>query len=203
MTTLESPQVAELLSELHRLAAEQHQRGKSGFEAVPPVQRYMAVDSSTGRLLYTLARIGRPENIVEFGTSHGISTCYLAAAVKDNGKGRVIATELLPEKAEASRVNLTRAGLQQHVEIRVGDALITLGSDLPEEIDFVFLDGDKELYTSILRLLKSRLSSNAVIVADNMNMLSSSYAIWLEKNGFLGLEVPFKGGVGLYARGPE
>jgi predicted O-methyltransferase YrrM len=47
----------------------------------------MPVAPDVGRLLYALVRASRPETVVEFGTSFGISTFHLAAAVTDNGRG--------------------------------------------------------------------------------------------------------------------
>ena len=48
-----------------------------------------------------------------------------------------------------------------------GDALETLGVDLPETIDLLLLDGAKALYPEILGLLESRLRPGAFVVADN------------------------------------
>lgn len=81
---------------------------------------------------------------MEFGTSFGVSTLHLAAALRDNGGGRVISTEFEPTKVARARANLCAAGLHDLVEIRVGDALETLARDLPEEIDLVLLDGAKK-----------------------------------------------------------
>lgn len=61
----------------------------------------MPVSAVGGQLLYNLVRAVRPATVVEFGTSFGISTLYLAAAVRDNGTGRVITTELSKEKVAA------------------------------------------------------------------------------------------------------
>src|SRR5215213_2331444 len=57
-------------------------------------QAYLPISARGGELLYNLVRAIRPATVVEFGTSFGISTLYLAAAVRDNGTGRVISTEL-------------------------------------------------------------------------------------------------------------
>jgi predicted O-methyltransferase YrrM len=114
-----------------------------------------------------LARSMRARSIVEFGTSFGVSTLHLAAALRDNDGGRLITTEFEPSKVERARKNLTEAGLIDLVEIREGDALLMLGTDLPEVIDLVLLDGAKGLYPDILRLLESRLRPGALIVADN------------------------------------
>src|SRR5947199_5506709 len=95
----------------------------------------LAISRETGALLYMLARSSRARTIVEFGTSFGISTLHLAAALRDNGGGRIISTEFEPTKVARARANLNAAGLDDLVEIRVGDALETLARDLPEGID--------------------------------------------------------------------
>jgi predicted O-methyltransferase YrrM len=127
----------------------------------------LAVSRETGALLYMLARSSGARTIVEFGTSFGISTLHLAAALRDNGGGRVIASEFEPSKVARARENLTAGGLIDLVEIREGDALQTLSVDLPETIDLLLLDGAKSLYNEILNLVESRLRPGALIIADN------------------------------------
>jgi predicted O-methyltransferase YrrM len=127
----------------------------------------LPVSRETGALLYMLARGCGARMIVEFGTSFGISTLHLAAALRDNGGGRLITSEFEPSKAARARNNLTAAGLMDLVEIREGDALQTLSVDLPETIDLLLLDGAKALYPEILSLVESRLRAGAFIVADN------------------------------------
>jgi predicted O-methyltransferase YrrM len=114
----------------------------------------LAVSRETGVLLYMLARSTKARTIVEFGTSFGISTLHLAAALRDNGGGRLITTEFEPSKAARARDNLKAGGVMDLVEIREGDALETLSHDLPETIDLVLLDGAKALYPEILRLVE-------------------------------------------------
>jgi len=127
----------------------------------------LAVSRETGTLLYMLAQSSGARTIVEFGTSFGISTLHLAAALRDNGGGRLITCEFEPSKAARARANLTAGGLIDLVEIREGDALETLSVNLPETIDLLLLDGAKALYPEILNLVESRLRSGAFIVADN------------------------------------
>jgi predicted O-methyltransferase YrrM len=127
----------------------------------------LPVSRETGALLYMLARGCGARMIVEFGTSFGISTLHLAAALRDNGGGRLITSEFEPSKVARARNNLTAAGLMDLVEIREGDALQTLSVDLPETIDLLLLDGAKALYPEILSLVESRLRAGAFIVADN------------------------------------
>src|SRR5205809_422472 len=127
----------------------------------------LAVSRETGVLLYMLARSSRARTIVEFGTSFGISTLHLAAALRDNGGGRLITTEFEPSKVARARENLAAGGLIDLVEIREGDALQTLRVDLPDTIDLLLLDGAKGLYPEILSLVESRLRPGALVVADN------------------------------------
>ena len=130
----------------------------------------LAVSRETGALLYMLARSSGARTIVEFGTSFGISTLHLAAALRDNGGGRLITSEFEPSKAARARDNLRAGGVIDLVEIREGDALETLSADLPETIDLVLLDGAKSLYPEILGLLEGRLRPGALVVADNADM---------------------------------
>ena len=127
----------------------------------------LAISRETGTLLYMLARSSHARTIVEFGTSFGISTLHLAAALKDNGGGHLITSEFEPSKVAQARANLTAGGLIDLVEIREGDALHTLSVGLPDTIDLLLLDGAKALYPEILSLVESRLRPGAFIVADN------------------------------------
>ncbi len=122
----------------------------------------LAVSRQTGALLYMLARSSRARTIVEFGTSFGISTLHLAAALRDNGGGCLITSEFEPSKVAKARDHLAAGGLSDLVEIREGDALETLSADLPETIDLVLLDGAKSLYPDILGLVESRLKPGAI-----------------------------------------
>ncbi len=127
----------------------------------------LAVTRDTGVLLYMLARSAGARTIVEFGTSFGISTLHLAAALRDNGGGRLITSEFEPSKAVRARENLTGGGLIDLVEIREGDAVQTLSADLPETIDLLLLDGATALCPEILSLVERRLRPGALIIADN------------------------------------
>lgn len=187
MTTLTTAPVAPLLDRLFKDAEATHPMHDPAFAAVSSEERLrlmrsradyrhfyaqlkdyaLPVSRDTGRLLYMLARATGARAIVEFGTSFGLSTLHLAAALKDNGGGRLITTEFEPSKIARARDNLAAGGLSDLVEIREGDALETLASGLPDTIDLLLLDGAKSLYRDVLGLVESRLRAGAVIVADN------------------------------------
>jgi predicted O-methyltransferase YrrM len=158
---------------------------------------YMPISPQGGDLLYILARAKRPKIIVEFGTSYGVSTICLAAAVADNGTGRVVSTELNTAKAAAARANLVEARLADHVTILPGDARTTL-NDIPGPIDLVLLDGWKDSCLPLLRSLESRLASGALIVADDINLSSlSGYLEYVRDpaNGYVSAAFPVEDGM--------
>jgi len=115
---------------------------------------YLPVTPEAGRLLYSLVRATRPQTVVEFGMSLGLSGIHLAAAVRDNGSGRVVTTELSAAKIVTATRNFEEAGLADVVTVLEGDALETL----------------KELYIPILELLEPRLTPGTLVVADNTSM---------------------------------
>jgi predicted O-methyltransferase YrrM len=125
----------------------------------------LAIRDEVGALLYVVVRARRPTRAIEFGASHGLSTIYIASALKDAAHGSLVTTELRPMKAEATRANLASAGLGDLVEVRTGDALETL-RELEGPVEFVFLDGRNDFYLPVLELLEPSLAPGAVVAAD-------------------------------------
>lgn len=158
---------------------------------------YMPISRQAGNLLYILVRAKRPNSVIEFGTSYGISTIYLAAGVADNGTGQVVTTELNATKVLAARANLEEACLADRVTILLGDARTTL-NDIPEPIDIVLLDGWKELCLPVLQSLEPRLAMGALIVADDINLPSlSGYLDYIRHpaNGYVSVAFPVEDGM--------
>src|ERR1700683_5040553 len=158
---------------------------------------YMPVSPGTGKLLYALVRACRPETVVEFGTSFGISTIHLAAAVTDNGTGRVVTTELSDRKATAARQNLEQAGLGGVVPILQGDALETLAS-VTGPVGLVLLDGWKELYLPVLRLVQPPLTPGALVLGRDTSYESAAGSLAHVRdpgNGFVSVAFPVDDGI--------
>jgi predicted O-methyltransferase YrrM len=210
MSTLTSPPVAKLLDHLFAEADRNDPAAFGHFDAMevkldgPASGRqraelmrdiYMPVTPDVGRLLYILARNRGAKTIVEFGTSFGISGIHLAAALRDGGGGRLITTEFEATKAARAKENFHASGLDDLVEIRVGDAFETLKDDLGGQIEFVLLDGWKELYLPMLKFLEGRLSAGALIIADDLDVEPKDLAPYLDyvrnaKNGYVSVEFP-------------
>ncbi len=153
----------------------------------------LAVSRETGRLLYMLARSSQARTVVEFGTSFGISTLHLAAAVRDNGGGAIITSEFEAGKVALARNHFADAGVNDLIEVRVGDALETLSRDLPPSIDMLVLDGAKAIYPEILALVQPSLRAGALIVADDADFSPEYLQRVRGDDGFMSL--PFNDGV--------
>jgi predicted O-methyltransferase YrrM len=158
---------------------------------------YLPISAGGGNLLYALVRAVRPDTVVEFGTSYGISTIYLAAALTDNGAGRVFSTELSATKIAAAQDNLIEAGVADPVTILPGDALETL-TDVPGPIGLVLLDGWKDLCLPVLRLLEDRLAPGALVVADDISFASmADYLAYVRSpaSGYVNVTFPVEDGM--------
>ena len=119
-----------------------------------------------------LTRTSRAQSVVEFGCSLGISTTYLAAAIRDAGNpGEIVTTELLPEKISSARKNLAEAGLEDLVKWREGDALETL-RQLPASVNLFFLDGRNDLrpYLDYVRDPDNDYTSVEIPLADGVEV---------------------------------
>jgi predicted O-methyltransferase YrrM len=220
-STLRSPAVIDVLARLFAQVEQQDPLAKQRVQSreaeighrLPQAQRYelygeapLAIAHDVGELLYTLVLGTRARKVVEFGSSLGISTIFLAAAIRDSEySGSVIATEMLQSKVQAARRHLAEAGLEDLVELRRGDALQTL-ADLAEPVDLLFLDGRNDLYLTVLRLLEPRLAPSALVAAD-LNADDPDLSPYLEHvrdpaSGYFSTTVPLDAGVELSIRLP-
>ena len=210
-SVLYDPRVRRVLDRMHA-AADQNDppllakaRGKLGKARTALLdEAFIPVSPEAGRLVYTLARGAAPGTTVEFGTSFGISTIYMAAAVRDRGAGRVITTELLQSKADRAREYIREAGLLDVVDLRVGDALETL-EDLKADVTMLFLDGWKELYLPVLKLVEPKLKAGALVAADDLDLFPEALKPYLDyvrepANGYVSVTLPVGDAVELSAR---
>ncbi len=174
--------------------------GRSIIETVQPrlSEAYIGVPPEVGQLLYLTARAIDAKQAVEFGTSFGISAVYLAAAMRDTG-GHFVGSEKEANKIATARQNLDRAGLSAFAEVRSGDAMQSL-ADLPAPIDLVLLDGWKDLYLPMLRLLMPKLRKGSVVMADNITMFKKDLRPYVDfvqdpTNGFQSTTLPLGSGL--------
>ncbi|MGA2064541.1 MAG: class I SAM-dependent methyltransferase [Thermoguttaceae bacterium] len=174
-------------------AATSEQKAAMLQDALLPVSR------DAGRFLYAVARSISAKRIVEFGTSFGVSTIYFAAALRDNGGGVVIGSELEGSKVAKANRHLAEAGLSQFADIRAGDALRTL-RNVGGTVDLLFLDGWKLMYPDVLKLVMPNLRQGAVVLADDVTLFPDDVAGYLEfvrhpANGLVTATLPLGDGI--------
>jgi len=155
-----------------------------------------SISPQQGDLIYLLCRAIRAQRVVEFATSFGVSTIYFAAAIRDNGGGTVIGSEIVPGKAFKALANLKEAGLDQWVEMRDGDARQTL-CNLDGPVDFALIDGwptpsGPSLALQVLQIVAPQIRPGGLLMNDNAEPDYLSY-VRDPQNGFVSIALPMKG----------
>jgi predicted O-methyltransferase YrrM len=166
--------------------------------------KYVALDRDKAELCYLLCRLRGARRVVEAGTSYGVSTLYLAAAVRDNGGGLVIGTEREPGKIAAARDNFQAAGLADVIELREGDLRETLACD-DGPVDLLLLDIWVAMVRTTVELVAPRIPVGGFIVADNTTARRDAYRdlfAYLDdtSSGFTTMTLPLHNGLELAVR---
>ena len=176
--------------------------------------KLVALDREKAEFCYQVCRAMRATRVVEGGTSFGVSTLFLAAAVRDNLRGNlrgegeegiVIGTEYEPEKAKAARANFAEAGLSDLIELREGDLRETL-ADVGGAVDFMLIDIWTPMSRPALELVAPRLREGAVVICDNTAQFPEAYRDYFDfvhdpANGMRTMTLPFEGGLEFTVRG--
>lgn len=160
-----------VLETYHELIREEHSKprdmppgGRDGGQD----RRLRAVGPDTGRFINILAKSLKAPTILELGTSFGYSCIWLAEAARASG-GKLISMELHAYKTEFAREMAGKAGLSEHIDFQIGDAVEMIKA-LPLGVDFILVDLWKDLYIPCLEAFYPKLNPGAIIVADNMFM---------------------------------
>jgi predicted O-methyltransferase YrrM len=166
--------------------------------------KLVALDRDKAEFCYQICRALGAKRVVEAGTSFGVSTLVLAAAVRDNlrlygGEGMVIGTEYEPKKAEAARAHFAEAGLSGFIELREGDLRQTL-MKVGAPVDFMLIDIWTPMARPALELVAPYLRDGAVVIADNTSQFPDAYRDYFEfvndpANRFRTMTLPFEGGL--------
>jgi predicted O-methyltransferase YrrM len=173
--------------------------------------KLIALDRVKAEFCYQTCRALRARRVVEAGTSFGVSTLFLAAAVRDNLRqepqgldgpgqsGLVIGTEYEPEKASTARGHFADAGLSDFIDLREGDLRETL-VDVKGPIDFMLIDIWTPLARPALSLIAPLLREGAVVICDNTLQFQEAYGEYFDfvhnpRNGLRTMTLPFDGGL--------
>ena len=160
--------------------------------------KLVALEPAKAEFCWRLCRAIDARRVVEVGTSHGVSTLYLADAVRANGGGVVIGTEWEAEKAKIARGHWAEAGLSHLIDLREGDLRETL-KHLEGPIDFVLMDIWTEMARPAIELIAPHLGVGAVICADNTGGFEEPYRAYFAfvrdpANRLSTMTLPFQGG---------
>jgi predicted O-methyltransferase YrrM len=223
MSILNDPPLEQLVANLHarsdaQIASMEEYYRKDNLYAQHPSgddaahlksfrsDKLVALDRDKAEFCYLLCRANRARRIVEAGTSYGVSTLYLAAAVRDTirasgGEGVVIGTEYEPAKASAARAHFAQAGLDALIDLREGDLRDTL-RQVDGPVDFMLVDIWTPMARPALELVAPRLRPGAMVVCDNTHDHRATYADYFAflndpANRFRTMTLPFSGGMEL------
>lgn len=192
-------------AQTHRYFSDRARKGDLSWDGLDAeANRFMAdkmvaLEPVKAEFCHMLCRSLRAKRVVEIGTSFGVSTLYLADAVRANGGGVVIGTEYEPAKAAQARANFAAAGLGDLIDLREGDLRETL-QVIEGPVDFVLMDIWTEMARPALELVHPRLRPGAVVIADNTDQFRHAYRHFFEfvqnpKNGLTAMTLPFEGGL--------
>lgn len=181
--------VASVLDRLYREDTEQRRAG------LPSSQRTRNVSVETGRFLFLTARAMNARSVLEIGSSNGLSTIWLALAMRSTG-GRVTGTEILPIRVDEANAHLAEAGLADFGEVILGDArqsVATLGGAL----DLIFIDAEKDDYVDHFQAAFPLLRSGGVVLADNVTShdISDYQSMLRERDDVDTLTLPLDRGI--------
>jgi predicted O-methyltransferase YrrM len=198
-------------AETHSYFSERGTRGELNWDGLDDdANRFMAdklvaLEPVKAEYAHLMCRALGARRVVEVGTSHGVSTLYLAQAVKENGGGTVIATEYEPAKAAAARANFAEAGLADLIDLHEGDLRETLKA-IEGPVDLVLMDIWTEMARPAIELIGPHLKPGAVVLADNTGgFFAHAYRhffAWLDDpaNRMRRMTLPFQGGLELCVR---
>jgi predicted O-methyltransferase YrrM len=198
---IRDPKVRAVIERLYATRSFPQSDGPRGGRRPEDFAEYgFSIHPDQGDLIYLLCRGMAAHRVVDFATSVGMSALYFAAAMRDNGGGLVIGSELVPAKADTAGRNLAEAGLDQYAEIRVGDARTTL-RDLGGPVDFALIDGwpmpsGPSLAREVIEIVAPQLRIGGYVLNDNAEPDFLAF-IRDPANGFLSITLPIKRGTEL------
>jgi predicted O-methyltransferase YrrM len=190
--------------------AERGKRGELSWDGFDETShRYMAdklvaLEPDKADFCHLVCRSIGAKRIVEVGTSYGVSTLYLADAVRANGGGLVIGVEHEPAKAAAARAHFAEAGLSGLIDLREGDLRETL-KVIEGPVDFVLMDIWVEMARPAIELIHPHIRPGGVIVADNTARVREPYRHFFAfvddpAHGYSRMTLPFEGGLEFIVR---
>ena len=139
-------------------------------EAVKAGKTYANVPAADGRLLRLLTEAVNAKQVVEIGTSTGISGMWFTIALEKTG-GRLTTFEFDAGRAATARDHFKKAGVERLVTLVEGDAHQNI-TKLKDPVDVVFIDAEKDGYVDYLNKMLPLVRPGGLILAHNVNMVA-------------------------------
>ena len=136
------------------------------MEAYARERRFPIVGPLVGRVLHQLVLLTNPRRIFEMGSGFGYSAYWMAKALRKPEAG-IICTDGSQENADRAAGYLTRGGIADRIDYRVGNALEII-DETEGEFDIIYNDIDKDGYPEAFRKAIPRLRSGGLFITDNM-----------------------------------
>jgi len=118
-----------------------------------------------GKILEMISKMINPSYILEIGTYTGYSAICLAQGLTENGQIHTI--EINDELESFIRPYFEKSGLNGKIHLHIGSAIEMINT-LEDDIDLVFIDGDKREYLAYYQLLINKVRKGGFILADNV-----------------------------------
>jgi len=128
-----------------------------------------------GSVLENAIKDKQPKSVLEIGALIGYSSIMMA----QHFRGKIVSIEIDEKTAEIARSNIKKAGFSDRINIITGDALKIIPT-LKGSFDFVFIDAKKEDYLKYLKTAESKMTRDAVVVADNVGKFAKQMADYIE-----------------------
>ncbi|NBO69365.1 MAG: O-methyltransferase [Bacteroidetes bacterium] len=125
----------------------------------------ISIGGVQGAFLQILIHLIDAKTVVEIGSLAGYSAITMALAMKDGGI--VHCYEKESEFCEFIKMQSSRMNIQDRICIHDGDASNSLQTDIPKNIDMIFIDADKPSYIHYAELLIPSLRSGGLLIGDN------------------------------------
>ena len=151
---------------------------KTNQRTIASIAKNAAKPKKFGQLLFRMVKAYQPENIIELGTSLGITTSYLSLA---NPTAKLMTMEGANEVADIANKNFKESGLK-NITIKQGNFDNTLSSVIFQlsSVDFAFIDGNHRQHPTenYFRQLLSKINDNSILVFDDIHWSREMEAAW-------------------------
>ena len=150
----------------------------SKIREVKDIAKNSAKNSKFGKLIYRITKFYSPKNILELGTSLGISTLYLAKA---KNTSKVYTLEGCPETTKIASNNFDKMNAR-NINIKLGDFKDTLIETLNDitNIDMAFIDGNHQQKATILYFEQclNYANNNTIFIFDDIHWSKGMENAW-------------------------